>query len=134
MSRKTFVNLPVKDLNATKAFFTGLGFEFNQQFTDDRAACMVISDDAYAMLLVEDFFKTFTNKEVADTTSHNEVVVALSAESREEVDALVHKALAGGGKPSNDPIDDGPMYGWSFQDVDGHLWELIYMDPSVVEQ
>jgi uncharacterized protein len=134
MSRKTFVNLPVKDLQVTKQFFTGLGFEFNQQFTDDRAACMVISDDAYAMLLVEDFFKTFTNKEVADTTSHIEVVVALSAESREEVDALVHKALAGGGMPSNDPIEDGPMYGWSFQDVDGHLWELIYMDPSVFEQ
>ncbi|MGZ4442352.1 MAG: VOC family protein [Nocardioidaceae bacterium] len=130
MSRTTFVNLPVKDLAATVAFWTGLGFEFNPAFTDDRAACMVISDEAYVMLLVEDFYRTFTTKDVVDADSGNEVILCLSADSRAEVDDLVRRALAGGGKPSNDPLQDGPMYGWSFQDVDGHLWELMYLDPA----
>ena len=130
MSRTTFVNLPVKDLAATVAFWTGLGFEFNPAFTDDRAACMVISDEAYVMLLVEDFYRTFTTKDVVDADTGNEVILCLSTDSRAEVDDLVRKALAGGGKPSNDPLRDGPMYGWSFQDVDGHLWELMYMDPT----
>jgi predicted lactoylglutathione lyase len=133
MSRKTFVNLPVKDLALTKEFFTGLGFEFNAQFTDERAACMVISEESYVMLLAEDFYRTFTRKQVVDTGTHNEVIVAVSATSREEVDELVHRAITGGGKPSNDPIEDGPMYGWSFQDVDGHLWELLYMDPNAID-
>lgn len=133
MSRKTFVNLPVRDLRVTREFFSRLGFEFNPQFTDDRAACMVIADDAYVMLLDDDFYRTFTKKTVVDSTTHNEVIVALSADSRDEVDDLVHRALAAGGKPSNDKISDGPMYGWSFEDLDGHLWELIYMDPAALE-
>jgi len=133
MSRKTFVNLPVRNLDATMAFWSALDFEFNPQFTDDKAACMVVGEDSYVMLLEQGFYSTFTSKSIVDTATHNEVIVAVSADSRDEVDALVHKALAAGGKPSNDAIEDGPMYGWSFQDVDGHLWELIYMDPSAIE-
>jgi predicted lactoylglutathione lyase len=133
MGRKTFVNLPVRDLRASRAFFSALGFEFSTQFTDDKAACMMISDDAYVMLLGEAFYRTFTRKSVVDPSTHNEVIIALSADSRAEVDNLVHSALAAGGKPSNEPIQDGPMYGWSFQDVDGHMWELIYMDPSAFD-
>jgi predicted lactoylglutathione lyase len=133
MGRKTFVNLPVRDLRASREFFSALGFEFNPQFTDDKAACMMISDDAYVMLLGEDFYRTFTRKSVVDPSTHNEVIIALSADSRAEVNDLVHSALAAGGRPSNEPIQDGPMYGWSFQDVDGHMWELIYMDPSAFD-
>jgi predicted lactoylglutathione lyase len=127
------VNLPVRDLRVSRQFFSALGFEFNPQFTDDKAACMMISDDAYVMLLGEDFYRTFTKKRVVDPSTHNEVIIALSAASRAEVNDLVHSALAAGGQPSNEPIQDGPMYGWSFQDVDGHMWELIYMDPSAFD-
>ncbi|GAA3404240.1 VOC family protein [Paenibacillus hodogayensis] len=131
---KIFVNLPVKDLKQTMAFFSGLGFEFNPQFTDDNAACMVISEHIFAMLLVEPFFRTFTTKEVADASRTAEVIVALSASSREQVDEIVNKALSTGGKPSKDKTDHGFMYAWSFQDIDGHLWEVIYMDESAVAQ
>ncbi|MGM0878338.1 MAG: VOC family protein [Bacillota bacterium] len=131
---KIFVNLPVKDLNKSIDFFTKMGFEFNAQMTDENATCMIISENIFVMLLVEDFFKTFTKKEISDSTKSTEVIVALSAESKEKVDELVNKALAAGGKASNDPIDHGFMYGWSFQDIDGHLWELIYMQESEVNQ
>jgi uncharacterized protein len=134
LPRKIFVNLPVKDLTKSVDFFTQLGFEFDPQFTDENATCMIISDEAFVMLLVEDFFKTFTKKEVADATTHTEAILALSTESREQVDEVVNKALAAGGQPSNDPMDQGFMYAWSFQDLDGHLWEVLYMDPSAVEQ
>ncbi len=130
MSRMIFINLPVKDLDASAAFFTELGFTFNPQFTDERAACMVISDQACVMLLTEDFFQTFTNKQPVDTNTQSEAILCLSADSREDVDTLVAKAITAGGKPSRDKQVDGPMYGWSFQDVDGHLWEVMYMDPS----
>ena len=133
MSRQIFVNLPVKDLNRSVAFFTELGFSFDPVFTDENATSMIISDDAFVMLLVEDFFQGFTKKEVCDAATHTEAIVALSAESREEVDELVSKALAAGGKPANDLVDEGFMYGHSFQDLDGHLWELMYMDPGVRE-
>ncbi|MBD1378955.1 VOC family protein [Metabacillus arenae] len=131
---KIFVNLPVKDLNKTVEFFTEIGFEFNAQFTDENATCMVINDNIFAMLLVEDFFKTFTNKEISNATKSTEVIVGLSAESREQVDEIVNKALAAGGKPSKEPVDHGFMYGWSFQDIDGHIWEFIYMDESAIPQ
>lgn len=131
---KIFVNLPVKDLNKSMEFFRNIGFEFNAQFTDDKAACLVISEHIYAMLLLEQFFGTFTKKEIADATRSTEVIVALSADSREQVDEIVNKALAAGGKQSNDPFDHGFMYGWSFQDVDGHLWEVMYMDESAIPQ
>ncbi|BBI34146.1 VOC family protein [Cohnella abietis] len=131
---KIFVNLPVKDLQKSIDFFTAVGFEFNPQYTDENATCMIISESIYAMLLVEDFFKTFTKKEIVDSTTSTEVIVALSVSSKAEVDNLVNKALAAGGKPFNDPIDHGFMYTWSFQDVDNHLWELMHMDESAVNQ
>lgn len=130
---KIFVNLPVKDLNKSIEFFSKIGFEFNPQFTDENATCMVISDHIYVMLLVEDFFKTFTHKDLSDASKSTEVILALSADSREQVDELVNRALAAGGKKSYDPKDHGFMYAWSFQDIDGHLWEVMYMDPAVVE-
>jgi uncharacterized protein len=125
MSRKVFVNLPVRDLDRSVRFFTALGFTFNPQFTDDKATAMVVNDDAFVMLLVDDFFSTFTGQPVPTT---REVVVGLSADSPEEVDDLVARALAAGGARAQDKICDGPMYGWSFLDPDGHHWELIHMD------
>lgn len=128
---KIFVNLPVKDLKKSIDFFTKIGFEFNPQFTDENATCMVISEHIFVMLLIEDFFKTFTKKEISDPTKSTEVILALTAESKEQVDEIVNKALAAGGKASNDPTDHGFMYVWSFQDIDGHLWELTYMEENV---
>jgi predicted lactoylglutathione lyase len=133
-AEKIFVNLPVKDLNESVDFFTKLGFEFNAQFTDENATCMIISENIFVMLLVESFFKTFIKKEIADATKSTEVIVALSAESKEKVDEIVNKALAAGGKASIEPMDQGFMYQRSFQDIDGHLWEIIYMDESAIAQ
>ena len=127
-SRKIFLNLPVADLTKTVEFFGTLGFEFNEQFTDNNAACMIVGQDAFVMLLATDFFKTFTQKEICDSSSHVEAITAISVESRDEVDEMVNKALEAGGQPSNDPSDQGFMYGWSFQDLDGHLWEVVWMD------
>ncbi|MBM7714069.1 VOC family protein [Siminovitchia sp. FSL H7-0308] len=129
-----FVNLPVKDLNRSVTFFTHVGFEFNPQFTDETATCMMIGDHIFAMLLVEDKFKTFTDKEIVDATKSTEVLLALTAESRDHVDEIVNKALAAGGKPSKKPTDHGFMYEWGFQDLDGHTWEIFYMDPSAINQ
>ncbi len=134
MGRMIFVNLPVSDLQRTVDFWSGLGFTFNPQFTDENATCMVISDHACVMLLTEKFFSGFTRKPVVDATAQTETILALSAESREEVDSLVEKALATGGAPSNEPQEEGFMYGRSFQDPDGHLWEVLYMDPAALEQ
>lgn len=133
MSRSLFVNLPVRDLTRSMEFFAALGFAFNPQFTDDKAACMVIGEDAYVMLLSEPFFATFTGKQVADAAAVTEAIFCLSAASRDEVDTLVRTALAEGGKPAADPIDHGAMYGWSFQDVDGHQWEVMWMDPAELQ-
>lgn len=132
MSRKIFVNLPIKNMERSKAFFSALGFTFNPQFTNEQGACMVISDDIYAMLLTEPFFQTFTKKPVADARETTEVLVCLSCDSRAEVDDLVRKALAAGGKAPNAPQDHGFMYGHGFEDLDGHIWELAYMDMSAV--
>lgn len=135
MSRKVFVNLPVEDLRATTEFWKALGFEFNPQFSDDNAACLVFSDDGYAMLLTEPFFKSFTKKEIVDAATHTEAIICLSADSRDEVDELVSKAIAAGGQPANDPIEqDGFMYGSSFQDPDGHHWEVLWMDPAAMAE
>ena len=133
-ARKIFVNLPVRDLTKSKEFFTKLGFGFDAKFTDDKAACMVISAEAYVMLLGEPFFKTFTSRELCDTTKHTEALIALSCDSRAEVDEMVNKAVAAGGKPAMDRQDHGFMYGWSFYDVDGHHWEVLWMDPKVAQQ
>lgn len=134
MNRKVFINLPVKDLKKSMAFFQGLGFSFNLQFTDDNAACMIISESAFSMLLSEKFFKGFTPKEVADATKTTEVLVALDCASREEVDETVRKAVAAGGSTYAEPKDHGFMYQHGFQDLDGHIWEIFYMDPSFVQQ
>lgn len=134
MSRMIFLNLPVADLQRSIDFWTGLGFTFNPQFTDENATCMVISDDACVMLLTEKFFSTFTSKDIVDTTRYTEAITAISAESREEVDRLADTALATGGSPSSPPQDEGFMYSRAFADPDGHLWEVLYMDPSAIEQ
>ncbi|RBL90633.1 VOC family protein [Chitinophaga flava] len=128
MATMIFVNLPVKDLDKSMAFFTMLGYTFNEQFTDDKAACMVISDTIYAMLIVERFFKTFTNNEICDTSRHTECINCLSASSREEVDMIVAKAVAAGATTHKAPQDHGFMYGHGFQDIDGHHWEFMYME------
>lgn len=133
-SRKVFINLPVKDLDATMAFFKALGFEFNPHFCDENAACMIFSEEAYAMLLVEPFFKTFTDNEIADPSKQTEVLVCFSCESREEVDAIRAKAIEAGGKPAKPAMDHGFMYGWSFYDINGHHWELMWMDPAAIPQ
>lgn len=130
MATKIFVNLPVKDLDESMGFFTKLGFEFDPQFTDETATCMVVAEDIFVMLLTEAKFKTFTPKEICDATKSTEVLVCLSCESREQVNELVGKAVAGGGTTYNEPQDHGFMYGHGFQDLDGHIWELIYMDPN----
>ena len=132
--RKLFVNLPVRDLNASKRFFTQLGFEFNPQFTDDKAACMVVSEEAYVMLLAEPFFRTFTKRQLCDTARETEGLFALSCQSRAEVDDLVRKAIAAGGKHAAEPQDHAFMYGWSFHDLDGHHWEVLWMDPKHVQR
>jgi predicted lactoylglutathione lyase len=134
MNRKLFVNIAVADLDRAVEFFSGLGFEFDPRFTDETATCMLIGEDAYAMLLVRDRFQDFTQKPVADPTAQTEAILALSAESREEVDALTDKALATGGSLANEPMELGFMYGRSFQDPDGHQWEVFWMDPAAVEQ
>jgi uncharacterized protein len=134
MASKIFVNLPVKDLNRSVDFFTKLGFTFNPQFTDESATCMIISDSIFAMLLVESRFKDFTKKEIADATKTTEVLIALDAESREEVDTIVKNAVAAGGSTYRDPEDHGWMYGHSFADLDGHQWEFAYMDISQMPQ
>jgi predicted lactoylglutathione lyase len=134
VAKKIFVNLPVNDLKLSMAFFSKLGFTFNQQFTDATAACMVISEDIYAMLLTQNKFKAFTPKQICDATKATEVLVCLSAASREEVDQLVRKAVDAGGTTYKEPQDYGFMYGHGFQDLDGHIWELAYMDPSAIKQ
>jgi uncharacterized protein len=133
-NRKIFVNLPVKDLERSMQFFANLGFRFNPQFTDETAACMIISEDIYAMLLTEKKFAGFTPKAICDATKSSEVLVAISCENREEVDELVQKAIASGGSVYADAKDYGFMYQHGFQDPDGHIWELIYMNPDAVKQ
>jgi uncharacterized protein len=133
MVNKIFINLPVKDLQKSSDFFTRLGFSFNQQYTDEKAACLVISDQKiFAMLIREDFFATFTKKQVADAEKTTEVLLALDVESREKVDELVEKALESGGSSFMEPQDHGWMYYRTFADPDGHLWEVMYGDESKI--
>jgi predicted lactoylglutathione lyase len=134
MSTQIFVNLPVKDLKQSIDFFTQLGFQFNPQFTDETATCMIVSESIFVMLLTHEKFKTFTPNAICDATKSTEVLVCLSAESRAAVDDMVHKAVTAGGSTHKEPQDHGFMYGHGFQDLDGHIWELVYMEPSAVEQ
>ncbi|QIL75568.1 MULTISPECIES: VOC family protein [Hymenobacter] len=132
MATQIFVNLPVKDLNKSVNFFTQLGYQFNQQFTDENATCMIVGENIYVMLLVEPFFKTFIKKEIVDATKSTETIICLSADSREEVDEMVRKAVSAGGTITREPEVHSFMYGHGYQDLDGHLWEVMYMDPSGV--
>jgi uncharacterized protein len=133
-NKKIFVNLPVKDLPKAKEFFGKLGFNFNAQFSDDTGACMVLSEHAYVMFLTHPKFKAFAPNAIADATKNTEVLVALSCESRGQVDELISKAVTAGGRTYNKPQDYGFMYGHGFQDLDGHVWELFWMDPSHIKQ
>lgn len=134
MATKIFVNLAVKDLKKSIAFFTRLGFKFNPQFTDETATCMIVGEDIFVMLLTEAKFKTFTPKAICDARKATEVLVCLSSDSRAKVDEMVRNAVAAGGTTYNEPQDHGFMYGHGFQDLDGHIWELAFMDPSAIKQ
>lgn len=134
-SKQIYVNLHVKDVKRSMAFFTGLGFEFDMRFTDeDQAACLVVGENIFVMLLKEEYLKTFTKREVVDTDKYAQLTIAIAAESREHVDEIVNKAVSLGGKLYTDPQDHGFMYQWGFQDPDGHIWEIAYMDISAFEQ
>lgn len=128
--RQIYVNLSVHDLKRSKEFFTKLGFEFNPTFTDDKGACMVIGKDAFVMLLSRPFFGTFTKKQICDTSTHTEAIVAVSCASRQDVDLAVQTAIASGGAPGMGATDHGFMYISSFYDPDGHHWEVMWMDPA----
>ena len=132
MTTHIYVNLPVRDLDKSIAFFTQLGYKFNPQFTDQNATCMIVGESIFVMLLVEKFFQTFTPKQICDASKSTEVILCLSCDSREAVDALVRKAVAAGATTPNPPKDHGFMYGHGYQDLDGHLWELMYMDISAM--
>jgi predicted lactoylglutathione lyase len=134
VATQIFVNLPVKDLNKAIEFFTKLDFKFNTQFTDENATCMIVGENIFVMLLVEKFFKTFTKKEICDTIKNTEVMVALSTDSKEKVDEMINKAIESGGNESREPQNHGWMYGRSFEDIDGHIWEIIYMDEKAIKK
>jgi uncharacterized protein len=135
MATNIFVNLPVRDLQKSIAFFTRLGYTFNPQFTDETATCMIVSDSIYVMLLTHDKFKSFIpTTEIADAKKQTEVLICLSQESRDAVDALVNKALDAGGTEPRPAQDYGFMYGRAYQDLDGHIWEIMWMDPGAVQQ
>ncbi|HTF04912.1 MAG TPA: VOC family protein [Bacteroidia bacterium] len=132
MAQSIFLNIPVKDLAKSMDFFTKLGFTFNMQFTDDTAACMIIGENIYSMLLTEKKFREFTTKEITDTAKTAEMIIAISAESNAKVDEMVTNAIKAGGTETGSPKDYGFMYQRSFQDLDGHLWEVLYMDVTKV--
>ena len=134
MTTQIFVNLPVKDLNKSIDFFTQLGYSFNPQYTDETATCMIVCDSIFVMLLTEAKFKTFTPKAICDATKATEVLICLSCPSRAEVDEVVAKAVAAGGSTYNEPQDHGFMYAHGYQDLDGHIWEMIYMESCANNQ
>lgn len=132
MATKIFVNLPVKDLNKSISFFEKIGFTCNPQFTDETAACLVISEDIYAMLLTHAKFSEFTSKQIADSSKYAEMIVALSTDSKDKVQQTVDRAIDAGATEPVAPKDYGFMFQRSFQDLDGHLWEVLWMDPAAV--
>ncbi|MDO8266414.1 MAG: VOC family protein [Moraxellaceae bacterium] len=133
MATQIYVNLPVKDLNRSIGFFSSLGYSFNEQFTNENATCMIVSENIYVMLLVEPFFQTFTSKTICDATKQVEVLICLSCESRAAVDDMVAKAEAAGGTVPLPPKDHGFMYEHRYQDLDGHVWELVFMQPETAQ-
>ena len=132
MNTRIFVNLPVRKLSKSMAFFRKLGFTFNPRFTDETAACMIVSEDIFVVLLTKEKFRTFTPNEICDAKKSTEVLVCLTRESRDAVDKMVRKAVAAGGSTFRDPQDYGFMYEHGFQDLDGHIWELICTEPGAV--
>ena len=130
MNSQIFLNLPVADLPKSREFFKSLGYTFNEQFCDDTAACVVISEHIYVMLLTHAKFREFTPRSICDTAKASEVLICLSCDSREEVETLVRKAVAAGGSTYADPKDYGFMFQHSFHDLDGHSWELVHMVPG----
>lgn len=134
MIKQIFVNLPVKDLNKSMEFFKQLGFTFNMQFTDDKAACLIIGETIFAMLLTEPMFATFTKKPISDAKKATEVLIALDIETKQAVDSMVKKAVAAGGKTYMEPQDHVWMYQHGFEDLDGHQWEIFYSDMSKLPQ
>lgn len=134
MAKSIYVNLPVKDLKKSIEFFTKLGFSFNPQFTDETAACMIVSENIFTMLITEDKFQGFTKKPISDAKKSTEVLIAVDADSRDHVDDIVRKAVDAGGSLYNDPQDYGWMYYHSFADLDGHQWEFLFVDESAVPQ
>ena len=130
MLRQIFVNLPIKDMARSQAFFKSLGLTFNKQFTNEQGACLEIADNIYAMLLVEPFFQGFTKLPISDARKATEVLIALSCDSRAEVDGMVAKAVAAGATTPNAPMDHGFMYQHGFADLDGHQWEVFWMDEA----
>jgi uncharacterized protein len=127
MHKQIFVNLPIADMAKSQAFFRALGYSFDPNFTNDQGASLVLGENLYAMLLVREFFATFIDKPIADAHKSTEVLVCVSCDSREQVDSLVAKAIAAGGKAPRKPQDHGFMYAHGFEDLDGHLWELVHM-------
>jgi predicted lactoylglutathione lyase len=134
MATQIFVNLPVKDLSKSKMLFEKIGFSFDPKFTNEEAACLILGENIYAMLLVEDFFRTFMKKEITDTSRTAEVINAFSVESKEKVNEIADKALAAGAEEYSEPQDHGWMYSRSFQDIDGHLWEVLFADPTAINE
>lgn len=132
-ARQLYVNLAVDDLDRSVAFFTALGFTFEPRFTDETATCMIVGEDAYVMLLTKPKFEEFTTKPLVDAAAQTEVLIAVSAASREGVDEVVEAALASGGSTASDPLDYGFMYSRSFQDPDGHHWEVVWMDEEAAQ-
>ena len=127
MVTQIFINLPVRDLKSSSEFFTKLGFAFDKQFTDENATCMILGDNMYAMLLVEKFFKTFTSKPLANAKETTEAILALALNGRKEVDDIISKAQAAGAQITPTQDQDW-MYQRGFEDLDGHLWEVFFMD------
>lgn len=132
MHKQIFVNLPVKDLQQSIKFYTSIGYTFNPHFTDETATCMVINDTIFVMLLTEAKFKGFSPNPIADAHKTTEVLLAVNCDTREDVDSVVEKAKAAGGREFKDPQDHGFMYTKSYQDLDGHVWEVFWMDPAQI--
>ncbi|MES3019649.1 MAG: VOC family protein [Bacteroidota bacterium] len=133
MATNIFVNIPVKDLKKSMVFFAALGYQFNPNFTNDEGACMVVSDTIYVMLLVEKFFKTFTTKEICDASKNTESIICLSVERKDQVEEMVNKAVSAGGTIYSEPQDHGFMYQHAFQDLDSHLWEIVWLNPDATQ-
>lgn len=130
MHKMIFLNLPVRDLDASRTFFAALGYTFNEAYCDDNALCLELGESLFAMLLKREFFASFTPREVADATATTEVLVALSVSERADVDRLIEQAIAAGGTEAREPQDHGFMYGRAYADLDGHIWEIMWTDPQ----